>query len=400
MLPIILIIALCLALFVCNAVFAIVKYRKIKHDQEQLESKKLYPSKISRIGLGLRQVYFVFGLFSVVGSMAFLFSNSDSSTALQFCLYIALPINVLSSALAFLAQSRWNRYWVFDAKHFYKNKTPLSYNYEDIQFILYPTTENEMMEICTSGKRFYIYVPSLYISKIRSRIPGHVNEVSKKVVAAATGKSRKLIPLKIVGILILAVGFSGFLAGIALDENRAREFPPESQQDVPLPIDGDSSITEYAGSLYVYVDNQGGVNVYDLDGRFQYALLMDYSPNGEGGMFFYKDHLALESRGHHLYVIQNGALIGDDSIYDKLTDETLTKSRAISAGKYGLGTFGTLQIDGKTVCTTNLVQWLLNSPFVCWAIALLGMVLFAADIVLLRLRLSRKIKARTYKEAQ
>lgn len=171
MLSIILIIVLCFALLACNAIFAIKKYLKAKHEQEQFAARNLYPARISRFYLSLRQVYFVFGLFSVGGSLGFLVGGNDVSTTLQFCLYIALPINVFFSILGFFAQSRWDRYWIFDAKHFYKNKTKLSYDYANIQFILYPTAENEMMEICTSGKRFFINVPSRYMNNVRSRIP-------------------------------------------------------------------------------------------------------------------------------------------------------------------------------------------------------------------------------------
>ena len=185
--------------------------------------------------------------------------------------------------------------------------------------------------------------------------------------------------LQYISRIFIVIGMLSFLTTFAADFFRNRDFPAEYKLTAPLPIAGMSWLTEHDEKLYVYVDNQGGVNVFDLDGNFKYALVIDYSSNGLGSMIHDGNSLIMVSRDNRYYYIEGDTLIPSTSFADKLADAELCYEKTYDDEKYRITLLGALKVNGEITHRTNFFKWYINSPFVCWAVAAFGILLGSFD---------------------
>lgn len=202
-----------------------------------------------------------------------------------------------------------------------------------------------------------------------------------------------ITPISAIGAVILLIGAVCFFTSFE-ELSTSRDFSTQYKSNSQLPVSG-GVLTRYDDNLYVYCDMQGGVNVYDLNGNFKYAFLVDYMSNGQGGLFIYKNQLYIHSRNSNNYVIENDELIdqtNDNALNDALNSNLISyiQTTTIDNDKYSLAPFGDLIVNGKIIHTTAFFQWLVNTPFASWGIAFLGMALIGLNQLLMFLKLNHE----------
>ena len=144
--------------------------------------------------------------------------------------------------------------------------------------------------------------------------------------------------LRLIFIFVLVLISAAFFikAGITLSKEEFSKLPDigeekssyelYSEEHIPREII-DNFIVD-SGKIYVFYEKSALVNVYEIDGSFEYGIQIATMPNGEGNIAVDGGRLYLCSRYPIIFVVEDGRLI--ETVDMLSSDESLVKYRAIS----------------------------------------------------------------------
>ena len=170
----------CIALFSVTIIFKISKHIKNKKRHAILVANGKFPSNINNILFVINRFSLVFLFFSGFGSSVSLYAafsgNWDWNLALEFCLFVCLPISVLFAFFSLLSLSKWNC-WVFDKSCFYKSNMNLKYEYNEILHADIYCSQSKghvrwFVKIETENRTITVCVHNKYVENIRHLLSG------------------------------------------------------------------------------------------------------------------------------------------------------------------------------------------------------------------------------------
>ena len=86
------------------------------------------------------------------------------------------------------------------------------------------------------------------------------------------------------------------------------------------PRDEVTSFIATEEEIILYYDDCGLINVYGLDGEFQYGIQVECIKNGRGNIGYLKGLLYIRARSHKIYIFDGTSLIESYSSQDKEED--------------------------------------------------------------------------------
>lgn len=120
------------------------------------------------------------------------------------------------------------------------------------------------------------------------------------------------------------------------------------------------------GKIFLFFDAEGLVNVYSIDGVFQYALQVNSSTSGRGDIAYDDKKLYVFSRENHMYVFEDQKLVQHVDVakekekYLRYEDRLLSKEKnhVYEGEKYYLlktvSMVTKVTADGESVVVINL----------------------------------------------
>ena len=120
---------------------------------------------------------------------------------------------------------------------------------------------------------------------------------------------KQFLCIVLIGVFLITISQPYLRARInASNAEATSEYIIHKTPQIP-PYQEITSMVIEDGKIFLFFDAEGLVNVYSIDGVFQYALQVNSSTSGRGDIAYNDEKLYIFTRENHIYVFEDQKLI-------------------------------------------------------------------------------------------